>query len=81
MPDRGFPSASRGGVLPGDSIASRTTAGPASNENNGPIRIPVAGSSSNDCVKMSEYEAFVDAQAQECYKRLRNEVERASRGA
>ena len=64
MSERGSPAASRGGVLPGGPITSRASVRPASNEKNGPIQMPVAGLSSNDREKMSEYEAFVDAQAQ-----------------
>lgn len=79
MPDGGPSGASKNGA-PGRSSTSHTTANPASNGKDGAHQKQVAKSSSNDREKMSEYAAFVDAQAEECYERLKNEVERASRG-
>ncbi|GAB7336505.1 hypothetical protein MBLNU13_g09785t1 [Cladosporium sp. NU13] len=72
MPDAGASSASKTGSPPRTSSTSHTTVKPTSEGEE---------SSSNDREKMSEYVAFVDAQAEECYERLKNEVERASRGA
>lgn len=79
MPDGGPSGASKNGAS-GRSSTSRTTSNPASNGRDGAQQKQVAKSSSNDREKLSEYVAFVDAQAEECYERLKNEVERASRG-
>lgn len=77
MPDGGTSGAAKSGA-PGSSC---TTAKPASNGKDGAHQTQAARSSSNDREKMSDYVAFVDAQAEESYERLKNEVERASRGA
>ena len=81
MPDGGASSASKTGSTPTTSNASHTTVQPASNGKDGSHQTHATNSSSNDREKMSEYVAFVDAQAEECYERLKHEVERASRGA
>ena len=79
-PDGGTSGAAKAGA-PGGSSTSHTTAKPASNGKDGTLQQQATRPSSNDREKMSDYVAFVDAQAEECYERLRNEVERASRGA
>ena len=81
MPNGGASSASKTGSPPKTSSASRTAVQPASNGKDGSHQTQTARSSSKDREKMTEYVAFVDAQAEECYERLKNEVERASRGA
>lgn len=81
MPDGGASSASKTGSPPKTSSASHATVQPASNGKEGSHQTHPATSSSSDREKMSEYVAFVDAQAEECYERLKHEVERASRGA
>ena len=81
MPDGGASSASKTGSPPKTSSASHTTVQPASNGKDGSIQTQAARPSSKDREKMTEYVAFVDAQAEECYERLKHEVERASRGA
>jgi hypothetical protein len=79
MPDDGTSGATTNGA-PEDSSTSHTTANPASNGKDGAHQTQAANPSSNDREKMSDYVAFVDAQAEECYERLKIEVERASRG-
>ena len=79
MPDGGGSSASKNGSTPRTSSASHKTVESASKGKGGAVQKQAARSSSNDREKMSEYVAFVDAQAEECYERLKNEVERASR--
>ena len=81
MPDGGASSASKTGSPPKTSSASHTTVQSASNGKDGSHQTQAARPSSKDREKMTEYVAFVDAQAEECYERLKNEVERASRGA
>jgi hypothetical protein len=78
MPDGG-PSGASKNAAPGRSSTSHTTANPASNGKDGALQTQAARFSSNDREKMSEYMTFVDAQAEECYKRLKYEIERASR--
>jgi hypothetical protein len=80
MPDGGASSASKNASPPRTSSTSQTTINPASNGKDGAAQTQSTRSSSNDREKMSEYVAFVDAQAEECCERLKNEVERASRG-
>ena len=80
MPDGGTSGAAKAGA-PGSSSVSHTTAKPASNGKEGTLQKQATRPSSNDREKMSDYVAFVDAQAEETYERLKNEVERASRGA
>lgn len=79
MPDGGTSGAAKAGA-PGSSSTSCTQASPASNRKDGTLQKQAARPSSNDREKMADYVAFVDAQAKECYKRLKNEVERTSRG-
>jgi len=81
MPDGGALSASKSGLPPRTSSTSHTTINPASDGKDGAVQTQTARSSSNDREKMSEYVAFVDAQAEEYCERLKNEVERASRRA
>ena len=81
MPDGDASSASKTGSPPRTSSASHTTVESANNGKDGALQTQATRSGSNDREKMSEYVAFVDAQAEECYERLKNEVERASRGA
>ena len=81
MPDGGASSASKTGSPPRNSSASHTTVESAKNGKDGAFQTQATRSGSNDREKMSEYVAFVDAQAEECYERLKHEVERASRGA
>jgi hypothetical protein len=80
MPDSGPSCATKNGA-PGRSSTSHTTANSASNGKDGALQKQEAKSSSSDREKMSDYVAFVDSQAEECYERLKKEVERASRGA
>lgn len=80
MPDGGPAGATKNGA-PGSSSTGHTTTNPASNGKAGTPQIHAARPSSNDREKMSDYVAFVDAQAEETYERLKNEVERASRRA
>ena len=81
MPGAGASSAAETGSPPGTSSTSHTKVQPASDRKDGALQTQAANSISNEREKMSEYVAFVDAQAEECYERLKHEVERTSRGA
>ncbi|KAM0707941.1 hypothetical protein Q7P35_004590 [Cladosporium inversicolor] len=80
MPDGGTSGAAKAGA-PGSSNSSHTAAKPSSNGKDGTLQKQATRPSSNDREKMSDYVAFVDAQAEECCQRLKDEIERASRRA
>lgn len=77
MPGCGKSSASNGSGSPKPVTTARGTISRKNEAGQGSL----VGVSVQDRAKMSEYVSFVDSQAQECLKRLREEIERDSQSA